>query len=68
MTERWYVLQFENVSGPTFYDGSRYATASLRNAKKYAKKADAISVGIKVTREWYPVKVVPIEIRVVEEE
>lgn len=66
MTERWYVLQFENV--PTFYDGSRYATPLLKNAKKYAKKADAISIGIMVTKDWHPVKVVPIEIRVVSEE
>ncbi len=67
MTERWYVLQVEHTFGSLFYDG-RNGTSLLKYAKKYITRADAESVSIWVTKNWFPVKVVPIEIRVVSEE
>ena len=68
MTERWYVLQGINDSEPAFFAGGRYTIPSLKEAKKYRTRADAESVSIWVTKNWFPVKVVPIEIRVVSEE
>ena len=68
MTERWYVLQSEEYDKPLFYVGNRYPTLLLKYARKFRTRADAESVSIWVTKNWFPVKVVPIEIRVVEEE
>lgn len=64
MSERWYALQFD--SG-TFYDGSRYATAILNNAKKYRDKIEAETMATKITKEWSPAKIVQIELQVVSE-
>jgi hypothetical protein len=67
MTERWYVLQSEEHANPAFFVGGRYATPSLKEAKKFRTRTDAESLRIWVTKNFFPVKVVPIEIRVVNE-
>ena len=67
MTERWYVLQSEERDDPAFFVGGRYATPSLKEAKKFRTRTDAESLRIWVTKNFFPVKIVPIEIRVVEE-
>jgi guanylate kinase len=65
MTERWYVLQSEEYIDPVFYVGGRYATPSLKDAIKYKTRTDAENVKTWVTENFFPVKIVPIEIGVV---
>jgi hypothetical protein len=67
MTERWYVLQSEEHIDPVCYVAGHYATPSLKDAKKYKTRTDAKIAKIWVTKNFFPVKIVPIEIRVVNE-
>lgn len=67
MTERWYVLQSEEHIDTTCYVGGHYATPSLKDANKYKTRADAKRVKNWVTKNFFPVKIVLIEIRVVNE-
>jgi hypothetical protein len=68
MTERWYVLQSEEHNDPAFFVGGRYATPSLKEAKKFRTRTDAESLRIWVTKNFFPAKIVQIEIRVVSED
>ncbi len=68
MTERWYVLQSEEYDKPLFYVGDRYPTLLLKYARKFRTRADAESMRIWVTKNFFPVKIVQIEIRVVSDD